>query len=55
MAMREQINLKPSSGRDYKTRRWLKKGVARKRRHTPVEDDEVGGKGYLRCTYGWMY
>lgn len=50
-----QINLKHSRGRDYKIRRTLKKMVARKRRRTPIEEDEVGGKGYLRCTYGWMY
>lgn len=51
----EQINIHPSSGRDYKMRRHLKKMVTRVRRHVPIEDDELGGKGYLRCTHGWMY
>lgn len=51
----EQINIHPSGGRDYRIRRVLKKLATRHRRHIPIEEDEVGGKGYLRCTCGWMY
>lgn len=55
----EQINLYPSSGRDYRVRRHIKKQVTHHRRHQPIdiEGDERGGKGeaYNRHTHGWMY
>lgn len=52
---RSQIDLPHWSGRDYKVRRELKKGATRYRRHLPIEEDERGGKNYIRATVGWMY
>lgn len=55
MAYAEQIDIKPATGIDYRTRRWLKKLSNRCRRHYKIEEDEVVGKNYLRTTKGWMY
>lgn len=39
-----------------KTKREVKKVVARKRRHMPILEDDHGGKGnsYMRLTVGWL-